>query len=86
MVAPRIITLNKKQVCYKCGTEITYSTKFDCYYCCKCHIWLEPKCDDLFCLFCRKRPTRPQAEKHKVQSKDKKKTKSRKRKAIEWKI
>jgi hypothetical protein len=79
MAASRIKTLKKKQVCYKCNTEISYSKKYDCYYCIKCHIWLEPKCEDLFCLFCRKRPTRPQLEVKKDKSKLKKKI-------IEWKV
>jgi hypothetical protein len=84
MAASRILTLNNKQYCFKCKTEVSYSKKFDCYYCNKCHIWLEPKCDDLFCMFCRKRPTRPQIE----VIKDKKivKTKPKKRKKIEWKV
>lgn len=76
MAVPRIRMFNKKQVCFKCNTEISYSKKFDCYYCDKCHIWLEPKCDDLFCMFCRKRPTRPQIVV--------KKKKTKKKKKIEW--
>lgn len=77
MAASRIKTLNKKEVCYKCNIEVSYSKIYDCYYCMKCHIWLEPKCDDLFCLFCKRRPARPQIDKIKVKSK---------KKTIEWKM
>lgn len=85
MVVARIISLNKKQVCFKCGTEVSYSKEYDCYHCKKCHIWLEPKCDDLFCMFCRKRPTRPKNETL-DKSKLNKKAKSKKRRVIEWKV
>ena len=32
---------------------------YDCYYCLECDIWLEPKCNDVACEFCDKRPERP---------------------------
>jgi hypothetical protein len=73
----RILTIKNKQVCFKCKKEVSYCDKYDCYYCSNCKIWLEAKCDDLFCAFCKNRPTRPQIKVEKIKKK-------RKRKIIEW--
>ena len=29
------------------------------YYCKKCDFWLEDKCEDPLCLFCKQRPEKP---------------------------
>ena len=79
MVSKRMKVIKGKQYCMKCNGEAEYHEKFDCYYCSKCNIWLESKCGDLFCLFCRKRPTRP------LNKNMNKKIKKKKR-IIEWKI
>ena len=55
------ICLNKqgKQVCKRCNTLISYSEKFDTFYCAECNIWLEEKCVDPLCEACATRPIRP---------------------------
>ena len=76
MVNKKIETLNKKEVCFKCKSEVSYNKKFDCFYCIKCNIWLEPICEDLFCMFCKKRPLRPMKVVEKIEDK--------KRKVLKW--
>ena len=55
------IVANKdgESVCKKCGTKVTYSKKFDAYYCEQCNLWLEERCVDPLCKLCDKRPIRP---------------------------
>jgi hypothetical protein len=79
MVNKRMKIVKLKQFCIKCDCEAEYNEKYDCYYCIKCNIWLEPKCGDLFCLFCKKRPTRPLNKKIS-------KVINKKKKIIQWKI
>ena len=75
----RIITNNKgEEICKRCSTCISYSEKFDAYYCERCNIWLEEKCVDPLCDVCSTRPIRP-IKKTKI------KTKKKNRKVIEWK-
>lgn len=46
--------------CSVCGSETsTYNLTHDAYYCEKCDTWLEEKCSDLECTFCRNRPAKP---------------------------
>lgn len=45
--------------CSACGSEKTYSSKYDAYYCELCNIWLEQKCSDTTCHFCTTRPEKP---------------------------
>lgn len=37
-----------------------YSEKYDSYYCIDCNRWIEPKCSDPNCEFCKDRPDKPQ--------------------------
>jgi len=70
---------NKKgeDICKRCSFIVSYSEKFDAYYCERCNIWLEGKCVDPFCSACTSRPIRPIK---KVKEKLKKKDNS----PIEW--
>ena len=45
--------------CKKCGANRAYSYRHDALYCEQCLVWLEPKCDDPRCIFCRERPEKP---------------------------
>lgn len=45
--------------CPFCNSNSFYSQKYDAYYCNECNIWLEPKCTDEGCQFCKNRPVRP---------------------------
>ena len=81
MTNKRIIIDKKGQeLCFKCKEIILYSEKYDAYYCGGCNIWLSLRCDDLFCTYCRKRPTRPLTKKDNVKKIDKRKG------VIKWKI
>jgi len=75
MKAERITINNKgESVCTKCENTITYSEKFDAYYCEKCNLWLEERCVDPLCKLCKQRPIRP-INKSKVTKKKVRKTK-----------
>ncbi len=45
--------------CPQCGSPNKYSAEYDTYYCEKCNLWLEEKCDDPTCQYCNKRPNYP---------------------------
>ncbi|WPX08765.1 hypothetical protein [Anaerocellum danielii] len=45
--------------CPFCLSESSYDYQYDAYYCEKCNIWLEPKCEGDSCKFCKNRPLRP---------------------------
>jgi len=77
MKASRIKTIKDIDVCVRCGLEISYSEKFDAYYCERCNIWLEEKCIDPLCSVCTIRTIRPI-------KKDKLKIKKENKKPIEW--
>ena len=42
-----------------CQETKSYSEEHDCFYCKPCNKWLEEKCDDEECEYCRGRPPRP---------------------------
>lgn len=42
-----------------CTCNRTYSERYDNYYCETCDKWLEPKCSDETCVFCKERPEKP---------------------------
>jgi hypothetical protein len=44
---------------HKCENTQKYSTEYDCYYCEECNKWLEDKCDDPNCEYCKARPKTP---------------------------
>jgi hypothetical protein len=43
----------------ECGNKKSYSSEYDCFYCKNCNLWLEGKCDDEECEYCRARPPQP---------------------------
>lgn len=43
----------------KCGTPPVRSERWDAVYCPSCLIWLEKKCTDPSCEFCKDRPDNP---------------------------
>lgn len=68
-----------KEVCVRCGHNVSYSEDFDTFYCEVCNLWLEERCVDPLCDVCPNRPIRPI-------KKSKTKIKKKKKAAIEWKI
>lgn len=51
-----------KMVCDTCGSDASYSHKYDAFYCRSCNKWLETKCEDPECAYCASRPERPRDE------------------------
>lgn len=55
-----MINIKKKPyVCPACLLRSIHNEKYDAYYCLKCNMWLEDKCDDRKCFFCTDRPEHP---------------------------
>ena len=48
--------------CSDCGVDKKYNSKYDAYYCQRCNVWLEDKCDEPECEYCRERPENPMDE------------------------
>lgn len=44
---------------HTCGKLLTYSKKYDTFYCRSCNEWLEAKCSDDKCMYCKTRPETP---------------------------
>ncbi len=49
----------RRQVCNRCGSKIQRSLEHDAYYCASCPRWIEPRCRDPRCQYCRLRPKLP---------------------------
>ena len=45
--------------CEKCDATPRYNEKYDSYYCPQCNEWIESKCGDESCEFCKDRPEGP---------------------------
>ncbi len=45
--------------CLKCNNLILYDERHDSAYCDACDEWLEEKCDDKNCFYCKDRPDKP---------------------------
>lgn len=45
-----------------CSHPRAYSARWDAYYCKDCDRWIEGKCGDPDCDFCRTRPEKPSLE------------------------
>lgn len=45
--------------CVKCGTVCVRNDRYDTYYCPECMVWVESKCQDPDCYFCKDRPLKP---------------------------
>ena len=51
---------NYKILCDSCGVEsVLRSRYFDAYVCLKCKNWIEDRCADELCSFCKNRPDKP---------------------------
>jgi hypothetical protein len=45
--------------CEFCKCQRCYSERYDVYFCPYCNCWLESRCDDPECHFCKDRPRFP---------------------------
>lgn len=45
--------------CEQCGANRIYHEQFDAFFCSECNRWLEGRCGDATCAFCRERPDSP---------------------------
>ncbi|MBW1848889.1 MAG: hypothetical protein JRG81_17220 [Deltaproteobacteria bacterium] len=48
-----------EEKCKECGNLRIYHDDYDAYFCAHCNIWIETKCFDPFCEYCKKRPKKP---------------------------
>ena len=44
--------------CLKCNNMILYDERYDSAYCDACDKWLEEKCDDESCFYCKDKPSK----------------------------
>jgi len=47
------------RIIHNCTRPRSYSERWDAYYCKECDVWVEARCGDAECEFCRDRPERP---------------------------
>ncbi|MEQ8153273.1 MAG: hypothetical protein ABRQ25_00020 [Clostridiaceae bacterium] len=45
--------------CKKCNNSWIYYEKYDTFFCAYCNEWIEKKCGDPDCDFCKDRPDTP---------------------------
>jgi hypothetical protein len=45
--------------CLQCGRMVSYSQRYDAYFCMPCDIWCEPTCAEPACTYCGARADRP---------------------------
>jgi len=45
--------------CKKCNNFLVYYEKYDAFFCAYCNEWVESKCRDKECEFCKSRPEKP---------------------------
>lgn len=50
------------KIVHNCTHPRQYSARYDSYYCERCDAWVEARCGDPDCEFCRGRPDRPSLE------------------------
>lgn len=48
-----------------CNHKKVLNKQYDAFYCELCNKWLEKKCDDPNCEFCKQRPDKPPKEEEK---------------------
>jgi hypothetical protein len=53
------MTMGIEKHCPDCNNLISYSEKYDAYFCPTCDEWLESKCSDPECIYCPQRPEKP---------------------------
>ncbi len=49
----------QEKICEICGRPVIYIYKYDAMACISCNKWLDLKCDDETCEFCKFRPDTP---------------------------
>jgi hypothetical protein len=47
------------EYCNRCNERIVHNEQHDAYFCPRCRRWIERRCGDPTCQFCRQRPARP---------------------------
>ena len=45
--------------CPHCGRVVSYSQRYDSYFCMPCNVWLEQQCSEPSCEFCAGRANEP---------------------------
>lgn len=45
--------------CQRCGRVVSYSQRYDSYFCMPCNLWLEERCSEPACEFCAGRAKEP---------------------------
>ncbi len=48
-----------EEKCKKCGNPRIYYDDYDSFFCAYCNVWLESKCGDPFCSYCKNKPKKP---------------------------
>ena len=48
-----------ERVCQKCERARIYYDEYDAFFCAFCKMWLESRCSDATCEYCRSRPEKP---------------------------
>ena len=52
----------RQEYCNRCGQRTSMSDEYDALYCGRCNRWIESKCNQAGCVFCRCRSARPLPE------------------------
>jgi len=47
---------------HDCGGTVEYSERYDAYFCTKCRTWIEGRCRDPECYYCKDRPEKSPAD------------------------
>lgn len=50
--------------CKKCNNPLIYYEKYDAFFCAYCNEWVEEKCENPYCEYCKNRPDRPLQIRH----------------------
>ena len=53
------MSVGKEHLHAVCGMPRSQSLRYDAYYCSNCNVWLDPKCGDPNCVFCKDRYETP---------------------------
>lgn len=49
----------RRDYCNRCGQRLLMSDEFDALYCGRCNRWVDSRCSQPDCGFCRRRPAKP---------------------------
>src|SRR5262249_3054145 len=58
-----------KDRCPQCNQIVSFSNRYDSFVCNTCDLWLEDRCTDWACEFCRFRPSHPAGAKDLIEAK-----------------